>query len=120
MPLGQPAGQRSRPFTLQQGTSVTTTEGDPYLEWRDIAYIRGDINPLSTQEQLLAAQRGEEITHAVTILWRPNFPAVGTLRIVYGNGARILFVIGVTDPDEGNRTLVLRCREVVTNQVGAA
>lgn len=117
MPLGQPAGQRSRPFTLQQGTPVATLEGDPYLEWRDIAFLRGDINPLSTQEQLLAAQRGEEMTHAVTILWRPNFPAVGSLRIVYGN--RILFVVGVIDPDEGNRTLVLRCREVVTSEVGA-
>ncbi len=118
MPVTAPqAGSLNRRLTLQQGTPGSTSEGDATLTWASLGNVWANVNPLGTQELLLAAQRGEDVTHQVTLRWRSNLPPVATLRLLYGN--RIFFVAGASDPDEAHRSLVLRCKEYITTQTGA-
>jgi SPP1 family predicted phage head-tail adaptor len=112
------AGSLNRRITLQQGIPGSTSEGDATQTWTPLGDLWASVNPMSTQELLLAAQRSEEVTHIVTIRWRAQFPAPENLRILYGQ--RLFFVVGTQDPDEGHRTLQMRCKELVTGAaVGA-
>ena len=115
---GMRAGLRNRRITIQQGTPGSTSEGDATMTWTTMADVWAGISPLGTQELILAAQRGEEITHSVTILFQRQFLPPQDLRILFGQ--RIFFVVGASNADEADLTLVLRCKEMVTTQVGAA
>jgi SPP1 family predicted phage head-tail adaptor len=112
------AGVLNRRITIQQGTSSATSEGDAVMTWAPLMDVWAYINPLGTQELILAAQRGEEITHSVTVRWQAQFIPPQNLRILYGS--RVLFVVGASDPDEAHKSLVLRCKEFVTaSEAGA-
>lgn len=118
MPRFARAGSRQRRFALLQGIPSQTSEGDALLLWAPLATVWGHLEPTTTQEQILAAQRGEEITHTLILEYRPQLLSVGQLRATYAN--RLFTVEGVIDPDEGHRQLQLKCKEVVTSQAGAA
>lgn len=117
MPRFTRAGSRQRRFALLQGIPSQTSEGDALLTWSPLATVWGHLEPTTTTEQLLAAQRGEEITHTLILEYRSGLLPIGTLRATYAN--RIFTIVGAVDPDEGHRQLQLKCMEVVTSQVGA-
>lgn len=116
---GVRAGLLNRRITIQQGQPGSGSEGDATMTWMPLQDVWAGISPLGTQELILAAQRAEEITHNITIRFQREFQAPENLRLLFGN--RIFFVVGATDPDEGQTMLVLRCQEyVVGSQTGAS
>lgn len=111
------AGTLNRHITIQQGIPASNTEGDASLNWTQMDDVWAMIAPASTQDLLLAAQRGEEISHNVTIRYQKQFLPPQNLRILYQG--RIFFILGAMDPGEDHTMLVLKCQEYVTTQKGA-
>lgn len=110
------AGTLSRHITIQQGQPGSSSEGDATMTWNELDNVYASIAPASTQDLLLAAQRGEEITHMVTIRYQSQFLPPQDLRILWQG--RIFFVLGALDPNEEHTMLVLKCQEYVTTASG--
>lgn len=111
------AGTLNRHITIQQGVPGSTTEGDATMTWQQLDDVWAMISPASTQDLLLAAQRGEEITHNVTIRYQKQFLPPQDLRVLYQG--RIFFILGAMDPNEDHTMLVFKCQEYVTTAKGA-
>lgn len=112
------AGLLTRRVSIQQGKPGSDAEGNATLTPTAFADVSADVATPTTQDLLLAAQRGEQLTHMVTIRYRKQFPAPQNLWVIFQG--RTFYVLGVTDPDEEHTQLVLRCQEFITTQVGAA
>jgi SPP1 family predicted phage head-tail adaptor len=106
------AGTLNRRMLIQQGRPSTTAEGDAVLTWSSLGEVWAEISPASTQELLLAAQRGEELTHSITVRYQPQFLTPADLRVIFGS--RIFYVSSVVDPDEAHWVLSFKCREYVS------
>lgn len=102
------AGSRNKRVTLLQRVTTVGGEGEPVDTWIPAGTAWAEIRPLSAIERLQAAQLQEQVTHAVTILWRSD--VTHESRLQYGD--RMLDVLTAEDRTESKVELDLRCQEI--------
>lgn len=96
------------PITIEQEIRSPDGRGGTAETWVPVARPFGDVEPLSTRDRLVAQQVKSEITHVVTIRYRPGLS--GKLRVIHQG--RYLYVVG--DPinvDERSIWLQFTCAE---------
>ncbi len=81
--------------------------GEPIEQWSVIARTWANVQTLSGRELAYAQQMAAEVTHLVTIRWRPG---VDRLQVVEFGAAR-LNIDAAIDPDSLRVQLKLYCRE---------
>jgi SPP1 family predicted phage head-tail adaptor len=76
-----------------------------------VAQVWGEINPLAGRELELAQAINAEVTHQVTLRYRPGVTVAH--RLVYQG--RIFNITNVLDVETRHRTLELACSEGLNN-----
>lgn len=79
--------------------------------WKDVATVWASVEAVSGREFFASQQVQSEVTHKVTIRFRPGVAA--DMRIVHGGK---VFGIVAPLPDNRGTRLVLMCREVSCEQ----
>lgn len=101
------AGDLRRRITLQTRSSTRDAAGEPAHTWTDTVTTWADIQPLSGRELELAQAISNEVSHQVTIRYRPGVTAA--MRVVYqGNYFNILTVM---DVDMQHKQLQMMCSQ---------
>jgi SPP1 family predicted phage head-tail adaptor len=107
------AGRLRNPVSIQQRTTATDSEGNSTTTWQTVGRTFAEIQPLSTQERLQAAQLEQDLTHTVLLRYADSlYPGVVNheARLVL-DANRVLDIRTVVNVDESNRVLQLSCYE---------
>lgn len=107
-------GERNRPLQIQRRTSVTDAEGASQETWPVVGRVFAAVQPLTAQESLIAAQAGVQITHLVTVGYRPDLAVATAHDLRFVDGARVLeLVTQPIDLDSRHVELQVQCRELL-------
>lgn len=105
------AGMLRHRVTLQRFQQGQDAYGGPVETWEDVATVWASLEAVSGREFFASQQVQSEVTHKVTIRFRPGVAA--DMRIVYGG--RVFGIVAPLPDNRGTR-LVLMCREVSYEQ----
>ena len=101
-------GRMNKLIQIQAKSKDQDAAGQPLEVFVLVADLWAEINPLIGKELLLAGEIGSEVTHNVTIRYKPNIRP--DQRIIYKN--RIFEIIYVINKNEDNEFMYLKCKEV--------
>ncbi len=100
-------GEMRTELVLEQATPTPDGAGGFTETWSEIAAVFARLQPIVVRERFGADQTLEEVTHRVTIRYRPD--VASGMRFVMGD--RVLSILTVHDSDETGRYLICRTRE---------
>lgn len=100
-------GELNRRITLQTRTSTQDTYGQAQDTWTDWATCWAKIESMSGNEMVAAQAINAELTHKVTIRYRPG--VLASMRLLYGD--RIFNIGSVVEPEAAHVSLELTCGE---------
>lgn len=101
------AGKLRKRIEIQRRSTTRDSYGQPTTAWETLATTQAEIEPMSGRELVAAMAVQSEVTHTVTIRYRPGINA--TLRIKYAD--RLFNIHSVIDESERHRMLTLMCSE---------
>lgn len=104
-------GQMDKRVELQSRSAAVDSFGGQSTTWTTALTVWARIEPLSGRALEAARQLHAEVTHRVTIRYRPGITAA--MRVKYGS--RLLDVGYVLNPREANEQLQLMCTEGVSD-----
>ena len=104
------AGKLRHRVTIQKLEEVDDGYGGIEEKWQDMITVWAVVEPLRGNERYTAQQVQAELTHKVTIRYKPGIKP--DMRLKYGD--RILEIEAVIDVEERHRWLELLCSEVVS------
>lgn len=104
---GPDSGWLDRRITIQQRASGLDSFGQSSIAWTDYLSCWARIEPLSGHELVTAQAVNAEVTHKVTVLYRPGITAA--MRAVYQG--RYFNVQNVLDPETAHVISELHCSE---------
>lgn len=110
------AGLLRKRMAFQQRGSAVDSFGQQVTTWTDVFTVWCAIEPLSGRELLSAQAVQSEVSHKITVRFRPelaNPSAAAALRGSY-NG-RIFNVSAAINLDQRNRTIELQASEGLNN-----
>ena len=107
------AGSLRHRVTIQRQELVFGKFGAPLHDkvWENVATVWASLEAMSGREFFASQQVQSEVTHKVTIRFRPGVAA--DMRIVHGG--RVFGIVAPLPDNRGTR-LVLMCREVSCEQ----
>ena len=107
------AGMLRHRVTIQRQELVFGKFGAPLHDkvWENVATVWASLEAMSGREFFASQQVQSEVTHKVTIRFRPGVAA--DMRIVHGG--RVFGIVAPLPDNRGTR-LVLMCREVSCEQ----
>ena len=107
------AGMLRHRVTIQRQELVFGKFGAPLHDkvWENVATVWASLEAMSGREFFASQQVQSEVTHKVTIRFRPGVAA--DMRIVHGG--RVFGIVAPLPDNRGTR-LVLMCREVSGEQ----
>ena len=107
------AGMLRHRVTIQRQEIVFGKFGAPLHDkvWENVATVWASLEAVSGREFFASQQVQSEVTHKVTIRFRPGVAA--DMRIVHGG--RVFGIVAPLPDNRGTR-LVLMCREVSGEQ----
>lgn len=107
------AGSLRHRVMLQRQPVVVDDYGGAVKDapWEDVATVWASLEAVSGREFFASQQVQSEVTHKITIRFRPGVAA--DMRIVYGG--RVFGIVAPLPDNRGTR-LVLMCREVSCGQ----
>ena len=107
------AGSLRHRVTIQRQELVFGKFGAPLHDkvWENVATVWASLEAMSGREFFASQQVQSEVTHKVTIRFRPGVAA--DMRIVHGG--RVFGIVAPLPDNRGTR-LVLMCREVSGEQ----
>ena len=107
------AGMLRHRVTIQRQEIVFGKFGAPLHDkvWENVATVWASLEAMSGREFFASQQVQSEVTHKVTIRFRPGVAA--DMRIVHGG--RVFGIVAPLPDNRGTR-LVLMCREVSCEQ----
>jgi SPP1 family predicted phage head-tail adaptor len=94
-------------LALEEMTPVPDGAGGFGESWTEIVTLFAKLEPVGAREKFGADQTLEQVTHRVTLRFRPD--VASGMRLAWGT--RRFLILTVHDPDETGRYLVLRTRE---------
>jgi SPP1 family predicted phage head-tail adaptor len=106
------AGQLNHRVRIQQPAVVKDALGAPTQTWTDLATVWADIQPLSGREARIADRIAAEVSHQITVRYRPEFDdskAVAQMRLLYR--ARVFSIHTALNDDEANVAVILLASE---------
>ena len=101
-------GKLRRRLQLESPVEAADEIGGFSRTWTNVASVWGEIETLSGEDTFEASQGQIQLTHRVTVRWRPDITGAMRLR----DGARAFEIIAALDGDAQRRFLVCRCREI--------
>lgn len=110
------AGTLRHVVSIQQRSATIDSVGDVSDSWSTLISARAEVRPLNARELFAAQATQSEVTHQVTVRWRPELTPptqASAYRVLFG--ARVLAVHGVMNMDERNREVRLLCSEGLSN-----
>lgn len=110
------AGKLRKRIKLQSRPAAVDGFGSPSTAWSDVATVWGELLPMSGRALLAAQAVKSELSHEITLRYRPLFsnPVTATeMRAVY-NG-RYFNIHAVLNQDERNRLVTLLASEGLNN-----
>ena len=106
------AGQLTRRLTLQSLSTTLDSYGISIPTWTNVMTVWADIQPLTGQERLSAAQLASEVTHQLTVRYSS---LLADTRVVAGYRAlykgRIFNIHAALNEDESNVLVTLLASE---------
>lgn len=96
-------------LVVEQQSRVGDGGGGAVATWNRLAEVWGAIRPRTGAERPEGDGTTGRVTHSVIIRWRSDVTPAMRLR----EGARVLDVRAVYDPDDDRRWLVCLCEERV-------
>lgn len=104
------AGDLKHELVLRSAGGTRDTYGEQGIAPTVVATVYGKIEPLSTQQQFLAAQQQSSTTHVITVRYCSEIAAIdASWTVLYGT--RVFAISGVRNIEERNRVLELDCVE---------
>lgn len=104
------AGALRHLVEVQQPGGSRDAVGGRITTWTTIGTVYASIETLSGTEKLVAAQRQAETSHLIRLRYDPALAALdASWRILFGT--RVFVIEEVSDQDERDRTVDLRCSE---------
>jgi SPP1 family predicted phage head-tail adaptor len=110
------AGTLRKRILIQTQSGTIDTVGGQELVWSDVATVWGSIETLSGRELAIAQAINAELTHKITVRYRPELAdpkVVASLRAVYQG--RIFNIQYSDNVDERNREVSLIAAEGLNN-----
>ncbi len=104
-------GDLRKQMTLQAEQQTSDGAGGYALAWVDVATVWADIAPVGGNEYLAAGRLEAQVTHKITLRWRPDITPNASMRLTYG--ARLFNIRAVLNPGEANRWLSILAQEGV-------
>jgi head-tail adaptor len=116
------AGRLNRIIKIIDPTIIPDTVQDPFggpLNGQEFPALVGGINQewgrvefLGTNTLFSAQSASAQVSHRVTIRWRPGIKATQQIYYIDNEGAaRLLQIRAVENPEETNEMLILACLE---------
>lgn len=108
------AGKLRHRVTIQRlvtGSPTQNAGGEPDASWADVATVYASIEPLRGRELLVAQQINSEVTGTIRVRYRAGLTSADRIKF----GTRYYDVLGITNPEERNRELLLQVREGPNN-----
>ena len=99
-------------LTFQTKSSATDALGQPLNTWADAFKCWGDVAPISGRELMAAAAVQSEVTHSISVRYRPelqNPKDVAAMRVLFGS--RVFDIKASMNQDERNRLVILQAAE---------
>lgn len=103
------AGKYRHPLSLRTPAVSRDSEYQEIQMWTHLAWVWGEVIPLSGREYFASKGVNAELSHRVTIPFRHNLRP--TMRFHYGS--RILEIVSVVDLEERHIELECLCKEVI-------
>lgn len=97
-------------FELQSILDTPDNAGGFSRSCQAVASIWGEIDTLKASAKFSTSQESVELTHRVTIRWRPDVDQSNSLKL----GKRRFNIIAAHDADPRRRYLICHCQEVAT------
>jgi len=98
-------------LVYERPESARDSRGQSIKTWVAVATIQANVNPLAGREGYWAKQVNAEVTHEVTLRYRPWLDPTGRFRFVGTN--RVLNIKGVINVEERGVWAVASCVEAV-------
>lgn len=110
------AGDLRKRVLLQKRDVTLDSAGQQATTWTTLATIWASIEALSVRELFAAQSVQSEVSHLVTVRYRPEFlsPAADAAYRINYNG-RMFNIQGVMNVDERNRTIEIMAGEGLNN-----
>jgi SPP1 family predicted phage head-tail adaptor len=102
--------------SIQQRSATIDALGDISDSWTTLITAHAEVRPLSARELFAAQATQSQVSHQVTVRYRPELAtpqAAATYRVLFG--ARVFDVHGVMNIDERNREIRMMCSEGLSN-----
>lgn len=106
------AGTLRHTVSIQQRSATIDALGDVSDSWVTLITARAEVRPLSARELFAAQATQSQVSHQVTVRYRPELAApkaAATYRVLFGS--RVFDVHGVMNIDERNREIRMMCSE---------
>lgn len=106
------AGTLRHTVSIQSRSSTIDAVGDISDSWSTVISARAEIRPLNARELFAAQATQSEVTHQITVRYRPELAApkvAATYRVLFGS--RVFDIHGVMNIDERNREIRMLCSE---------
>lgn len=102
-------GELNKRVTIQTNTATRGTTGQAIEAWTDTATRWAAIEPLTGREYWQAQQVNAEMTVKITIRYYAGLTVKN--RVKYGS--RYFDILSTQNLNEGNKFMVLMCKEVI-------
>lgn len=106
------AGKFRKSVKFQACDANVDSFGQQVTTWTDAFSTRASIEPLSAREQFAAQAVQSEISHRITVRYRPelaNPTTVASMRVVYGS--RVFNIAGALNIDERHAIVEISATE---------
>lgn len=106
------AGNLKHRVCIQQPVLTKDALGAPTETWADFAKVWADIKPLSGREARIADRVASELTHQITIRYRPDLndpQSVTRMRVLFRE--RVFSIYSARNDDEANVAIILLASE---------
>lgn len=103
-------------LTFQAKSTETDELGQPLNVWVDAFKCWGEVAPVSGRELLAAQAVQAEVTHTISVRYRPelqNPKDVAAMRVLFRS--RVFDINASMNQDERNRLVLLQAKEGVSN-----
>lgn len=106
------AGQLDTRLTIQRRVETADEGGGQTIAWSDYLTVWAKVDTSGGREFVAAQERMPELTHLVTIRYRPGITAKHRLRCLSSYGDTVYAIQSVIDPGLRHEQLQLLCTEV--------
>ena len=103
------AGLLNRRVNIQRPSTTRDEFGQPTQDWTDVFKTWAGIRAATSREVFAASGFTSEVSHVVTLRYRPRTPILSSYRVLYEG--RVFEIQAVADPTENKEQLNLLCRE---------